>query len=137
MGLVQAEITLKNLYDEEFARQGYIKPEDIRTATVTAIVDTGSMYLVISEDLRQKLGLKVVEDRTANIANGQKIKSHITDSVEIKWKNRRTTLPAMVIPGAEKILLGFLALEAMDLMVNPVTQEVVGVHGDEIEYLAL
>jgi hypothetical protein len=41
----------------------------------------------------------------------------------------------MVIPGAEVVLLGALALEGMDLMVNPTTQEVVGVHGDEIEYI--
>ena len=52
------------------------------------------------------------------------------------WKNRDTVLPAMVIPGAEVVLLGAIALEGMDLMVNPVTQEVVGVHGDEVEYIA-
>ena len=43
----------------------------------------------------------------------------------------------MIIPGAKKVLFGALPMEAMDLMVNPVTQEVVGVHGDKEEFFAL
>ena len=51
--------------------------------------------------------------------------------------NRGTTVHAMIIPGAKKVLFGALPMEAMDLMVNPVTQEVVGVHGDKEEFFAL
>jgi clan AA aspartic protease len=137
MGMVYTEITLKNISDEVLARGGYIKPEEIRTATVTAIADTGSMYLVITEELRQQLGLEIKGEKMANIANGQQIKSKITDAVEILWKDRFVFIPAMVIPGAKKILLGAMALEGMDLMVNPITQEVVGAHGDVEEVLAL
>jgi hypothetical protein len=61
----------------------------------------------------------------------------ITDAVEVQWKNRFTILPALVIPGARKILMGAIVLEGMDLMVNPVTQEVVGAHGDEEVVLVL
>ena len=43
----------------------------------------------------------------------------------------------MVIPGAESVLLGAIALEGMDLMVNPVDGELVGVHGETEEYPAL
>ena len=43
----------------------------------------------------------------------------------------------MVIPGAEAVLLGAIALEGMDLMVNPVTRELAGAHGDTEEYMAL
>ena len=48
MGMVQAEITLTNLYDSNLARGGYLKSEEIRTETVTAVADTGSMYLAIT-----------------------------------------------------------------------------------------
>jgi len=137
MGIVHTEITLKNLYDNKDAQRGHIKPEDVRTETVTAIADTGSMYLVITEELRQKLGLDIKEERTAHIANGQQVNCQITDSVEVHWKDRETAVPAMVIPGAKKILFGALPMEAMDLIVNPVTQEVVGAHGDRVEFLAL
>ena len=53
------------------------------------------------------------------------------------WKDRRTAVPAMVIPGAKKVLLGALALEAMDLIINPKNQELTGAHGERTEFLAL
>jgi len=79
----------------------------------------------------------VQEERDAHIANGQYIRCQVTEGVEVRWKNRETIVPAMVIPGAQKILFGAIPMEAMDLMVNPVTQEVVGVHGDEVLFYAL
>ncbi|MDR1836539.1 MAG: retroviral-like aspartic protease family protein [Treponema sp.] len=137
MGTVYAEITLKNSYEEGKALEGLIKSEEVRTATVTAIVDTGAMSLVITEDLRQKLGLSIRGEKPVLIANGQRVLSKVTETVEIHWKNRFTTLPAVVIPGAAAVLLGAIPLEDMDLIVNPVTQELVGAHGDIAETLAL
>jgi len=137
MGMVYTEITLKNLSDIALASRGYVKPEEVRIETVTAVADTGSMYLVITEELRQKLGLDIVKERTVNIANGQQIIGYITDAVEVRWKNRFTTVQALVIPGAQEVLFGVIPMGAMDLMVNPVTQEVVGVHGDKEEFYVL
>jgi clan AA aspartic protease len=137
MGMVQTVITLKNYSDEILVHEGQKKPEDIRTATVTAIVDTGSMYMVIPEALSQQLGLIATGERTAHIANGQRINCKLIKAVEVQWKNRNTVVPAIIIPGSEKILLGAIALEGMDLMVNPVDQEVVGVHGDREEFLVV
>ena len=137
MGTVSAEITLKNTFDVGAALEGLIKPEEIRTATVTAIVDTGAMYVVINEDLQQKLGLTKAEDGTAHIANGETIKCEITHPVDVHWKNRHTTVRTMVLPGSKKVLLGALALEAMDLVISPKKQELVGAHGDQAEFLAL
>jgi len=135
MGMTYAEITLRNVADQVFAQKGSIDEKDIRTVTVTAVVDTGSMNLVITEDVFQKLGLSVVGEKVARIANGQRVTGKVTEPVEIRWKDRFWTVNSLVIPGAEKILLGAIPLEGMDLMVNPVTQELVGVHGDEIEYI--
>ena len=137
MGIVHTDITLRNLYDDNLARGGVIKPEEVRTETVTAIADTGSMYLVITEELREKLGLEITDERPAHIANGQRITCQITEGVEVHWKNRNTVVHAMIIPGAKKVLFGAIPMEAMDLMVNPVTQEVSGVHGDSEEFYAL
>jgi clan AA aspartic protease len=126
MGTVYAEITLKN-----------VKNESIAPETVTAVVDTGAMSLVITEELRQKLGLAVAGEKFVRTANGQRVSCNLTDPVEIRWKNRISFLSALVIPGAETILLGAIPLEDMDLIVNPVTQELVGAHGDIVELLAL
>ena len=137
MGTVHAEITFKNVRDEVFAKEGFIRAGDIRTAAVTAVVDTGSMYMVITEELRQKLGLEIKGETIARIASGERIISKLTEAVEVQWKDRDIILQTLVIPGAKNVLLGALALEAMDLMVNPVTQELIGVHGDQVEILAL
>jgi len=137
MGMVSAEITLKNTFDVGAAERGYIKPEEVRTVTVTAVVDTGAMFVVINEDLRQKLGLTKVEDGTAHIANGESVKCEITHPVDVHWKDRQTSVRTIVMPGAKKVLLGALALEAMDLVIDPKKQEIVGAHGDRVEFLAL
>jgi clan AA aspartic protease len=135
--MVQTETTLKNYGDEKLDQEGQKKPEDIRTATVTAVVDTGSMYMVIPEALSQQLGLIATGERIAHIANGQRINCKSVEAVKVQWKNRNTVVPAIIIPGSEKILLGAIALEGMDLMVNTVDQEVVGVHGDREEFLVV
>ena len=137
MGTVHADITLKNAADNANYERGLIKEEDVRSVTVSAVVDTGAMSLVISEELRQKLGLNVKGEKMALVANGQRVLCKVTEAVEIRWKNRYSSIPAVVIPGAAKVLLGVIPLEDMDLIVNPVTQELVGAHGDVIECLVL
>ena len=51
--------------------------------------------------------------------------------MEIYWKNRSAVERAIVVPGAPVALLGVTPLEVMDLMVDPVSLELKGVHGDE------
>ena len=131
MGMVKTEITLKNARDEGNAQDGLIKTEAVRSVTVTAVADTGAMYPVINEDLCQKLGLAYGEERIVHIADGQSIRCKTTEAVDVYWKDRNFPCPAVVIPGSKYVLLGAIALEGMDLIVNPVTQEVVGAHGDE------
>jgi len=130
MGTTYAEITLKNSRDAGNAREGLIEENEVRSLTVQAVVDTGAITLVINEELQQKLGLTVINKKFAYVANGQRVPYDETEPVDIMWKNRNASVNAAVIPGARTVLLGAIPLEAMDLMVNPVTQELVGAHGD-------
>jgi clan AA aspartic protease len=137
MGTTYAEITIKNSLDAGKARERLIEEGDVRSVTVQAVVDTGAMSLVINEELQQKLGLKVMRVRSALVANGQRVTCNETEPVEICWKDRGASVNAAVIPGAKLVLMGAIPLEHMDLMVNPVTQELVGAHGDLVETFAL
>ena len=137
MGMIQTEITLKNATDESKAREGLIREQEIRSITLTAVVDTGAASLVIGEELREKLGLCIVEERSVKLADGRQTACKLTETVEVHWKNRHWPCAAMVIPNAETVLLGAIPLEGMDLMINPKTQELVGVHGDTVEYMVL
>ena len=135
MGITFAEIALKNVKDGGKARDGYISEEDIRSVDVRAVVDTGAMSLILTEDAFHKLGLSAIGEKYSKTANGQRIKCQITEVVEINWKDRFWTVNALVLPGAESVLLGAIPLEGLDLMVNPATQELVGIHGDEVLYM--
>jgi clan AA aspartic protease len=132
MGTFKEEITLANAFDQGNAKRGFIKESEIRTLKVEAMPDTGAWTLVINEEIRQKLGLEIQETSRSSLANGQSEIYDVTEGVEIRWKDRYTVHPAVVVPNAKYILLGALPLEAMDLMVDPVHQKLVGVHGDEV-----
>jgi len=135
IGMIQTEITLRNVVDEGEAKKGLIEEKDIRSVTVTAVVDTGAASLVISENLRERLGLRIVEERSVKLADGRRTACKLTEAVEVHWKDRHWPCAAVVIPNAETVLLGAIPLEGMDLMINPKTQELVGVHGDTVEYM--
>jgi predicted aspartyl protease len=131
MSVFKEEITLANARDVGNARDGLIPDTKIRKITVGAMPDTGAWTLVINEDTRQKLGLAVEETSESALADGATDTYGVTEGVKIRWKNRSTVLPAVVVPDAKDILLGALPLEAMDLMVDPVHEQLVGVHGVE------
>ena len=131
MSLVQTEITLKNAMDVGKEREGLIEEHEVRQITVPALVDTGAWTLVINESTREKLGLELLGTESGTLADGTKDEYNLAGPLEVRWKNRRTTCEALVLPEAEDILLGAIPLEAMDLTVNP-RRELVGVHGDQI-----
>ena len=132
MGLVYAEITLKNSVDVVKAAEGTIATEEIRQITVQSMVDTGAWTLVINEATREKLGLRFTRTHRGKLADGTRIDYQFAGPVDIDWKNRGTTCEAIVLPEADEILLGAIPLEAMDLMIHPNAGELVGVHGDEV-----
>ena len=132
MGLVYAEITLKNALDVGNAGVGIIKEQDIRQIAVSALVDTGAWTLVINEAVREKLGLRILGTDSGTLANGAKSIYNVAGPLEIGWKNRRTVCDALVLPDGDDVLLGAIPLEAMDLTVNPRGEELVGAHGDQM-----
>jgi predicted aspartyl protease len=130
MGEVVEKITLVNVRDAANARSGYIKESAVRKVTVNAIIDTGAGPLVITEAMRQKLGLEIEEDTSVSLAGGVKQKCARSELVDIHWNDRYTSSRPIVLPNGE-ILLGVIPLEDMDLMVNPVERCLVGAHGEE------
>jgi len=135
MGLVHTEIVLKNAWDITNARHGIIAESEIRQTNVTAMVDTGAATLVINEAIRQQLGLAVEDTYKAELADGSVQTYSLTESVQIQWKDRKAACQAVVVPNANDVLLGAIPLEAMDLIINPLKQELTGAHGDTVVYM--
>jgi clan AA aspartic protease len=132
MGIVYSEITLKNAFDVGKAREGIIPEGQVRTITVKALADTGAGTIVISEKIRQELGLAIKSLRESTLADGSKEVYQVTEPVDVHWQDRETSCRAIVIPGADTILLGAIPLEDMDLIVDPKRQQLVGAHGDKV-----
>jgi predicted aspartyl protease len=131
MGEVVEKVTLINAIDAGNARRGIIKEADVRQLIVDAVVDTGAGPLVITEALRQKLGLEIEKDDSVHLAGGVKQKCTRAEAVDIRWKDRFALSRPIVLPEGEETLLGVIPLEEMDLKVNPINRCLEGAHGDE------
>ena len=66
------------------------------------------------------------------LADGTKASYKLAGPLEISWKDRSVICEAVVVPNAEENLLGAIPLEAMDLIINPRGEELIGAHGDQI-----
>jgi len=135
MGLVKTKITLKNVKDIFKVEIGLLPEHKVRQMTETVLVDTGAWTLVINETTREKLGLDYTGKSPGTLADGKKSKYNMAGPVEVLWKDRHVICEAVVLPEAKDILLGAIPLEAMDLIVNPGKQEVVGAHGDQMMHI--
>ncbi len=125
MGLVYAEIEIINGGDLVLVRRGFMDQDEIKRMWVTALVDTGSYMLAINENIQEQLQLPVVEKRKAQMADGSIVTCNVVAPVEIKFKNRRCSCSAMVLPGDSEVLLGAIPLEDMDVLIHPLRQELI------------
>jgi hypothetical protein len=98
-------ITLKNAGDEIEARRGFINESKIRQITTFTTAENRSQVLFISEDVRRKLGLKVLGEREIRMANGESKTCTVTDLVAVHRKNGNTFMPAMVFSEVKGVLL--------------------------------
>ena len=137
MGMVSTEITLKNIADVFRAEDGHLKKEDIRQAVITAEVDTEIMQLVITGELREKLGLAEKGEEAAITVGGREIICKKTEAVEIYWKNRSVVLNALAAPGLDRVVLGSFPLQCMRLAVDPDAGEVIGIFGENDDLLVM
>jgi predicted aspartyl protease len=130
MGEVVEKITLVNVGDATMVRRGIIKESAVRKLTVDAVIDTGAGPLVITEAMRQMLGLEIEKEESVNLAGDVPQKCTVAEVVRIIWKDRWTHSNPTVLPTGHETLLGVIPLEDMDLIVDPVDQKLVGKHGD-------
>jgi clan AA aspartic protease len=125
MGLIYAEIELINGEDLVLARRNFIGEDEIKSMRVNMLVDTESVYMCINENIQEQLQLPVLEQRKGQLANGHIVEYDVVGPLEVKFKNRRCSVNAMVLPGDNEPLLGAIPLEDMDVLVHPYRQELI------------
>ncbi len=71
------------------------------------------------------MGLRVVDSAQAELADGSIKQVDIVGPVEIRFKNRRCSVDAAVMPGNAEVLLGTIPMEDMDVVILPKEQKLV------------
>jgi clan AA aspartic protease len=112
MGLVYAEITLKNPRDSS-----------LRAMNVKALVDSGAHWLCIPEHVSNQLGLEALEKREVTLADGKKIMAPYVGPLQISFENRNSFTGAMVF--GNEVLLGAIPMEDMDVLIAPLERKLV------------
>jgi len=125
MGLVYAAITLINGEDLILAKRNIIGEDEIKQMTVNMLVDSGAYMMAINETIQEQLQLPLKEKRKAQMANGNVEEYEVVGPIEVKFKNRRCTIDAMVLPGDSEPLLGSIPMEDMDVLIHPLRQELI------------
>ncbi len=125
MGEVKVEVELENAVDRELFRRHYIQESEIRTARVHVLVDTGSVMLVLPQDLAEALGLREEGKAIVTYADERREERPVAGIVTVRVGNRSTNVNCVVGPPGSEPLMGQIVLEALDLLVDPVQQKLV------------
>lgn len=125
MGLVYADIEVINGEDITLAKRHFIGEEEIRRMHIKVLADSGSYMMCINETIQEQLGLTVIEKRKAQLANGSIEEYEVVGPIEVKFKNRRCMVDAMVLKGDNEPLLGAIPMEDMDVLIHPQRQELI------------
>ena len=81
--------------------------------------------LTIGEELRELLGLPILETRKASLANGEVVEVNVAGPIEIRFENRRVNTDAYVLPECSEVLLGVIPMEEMDVLIDPLRQKLI------------
>jgi clan AA aspartic protease len=109
VGIVYADITLTN---------PYLK----KSVAVRVMVDTGATHMIVTADIARELGFDLEETSTYSltVADTRRVRVPRIQPVEIRFHDRTFMTEAAVL--GDECLMGVLALEAMDLVVDPKLQ---------------
>lgn len=129
MGLVYADITLINGEDLILAKRHIIGEEEVKQMTVSMLADSGAYMMAINENIQEQLQLPFIQKRKAQMANGTIEEYDVVGPLEVRFKNRRCMVDAMVLRGDNEPLLGAIPMEDMDVLIHPLRQELI-VHPD-------
>jgi hypothetical protein len=125
MGLVYADVILKNGEDLIDLRRKMIKPSKVRSIKLKILVVSGAIMLAINETIKAQLGLVTTGTDFAQLADGSAMELDVVGPIEVNFENRQALVEAFVLPGESEPLLGAIPMEAMDVLIDPRRQELV------------
>jgi clan AA aspartic protease len=126
MGYVYAEIDLTSEDDLALARHGGLRDDQVRTVRVRALVDSGAWDLTISEDIRQQLGLPLVGKDWVKLADETMLEIDLAGPIHLRFETQVILVhKAIVMPKTSEVLLGALAMQGLDVYIDPKSERLV------------
>lgn len=125
MGLVYADIELVRGADLILVEEGYLNQDQVRKIYVRAMVDSGATMLAIPEFVKKQLDLRRVREIEAEMADGSSSTFEVVAPVGVRFENRDVLVEALVIPNSNKVLLGAIPMEGMDVLIDPKCERLV------------
>jgi len=125
VGRISVEIELANYGDLTLADRGMLPPDQVRRETIQGVVDSGATKLVLPQAVVKRLGLPLGDPIQVRYADGRSVQRAGADGVYVQLLGRHGTFTAIVEPRRKTALLGAIALEDLDLLVDCTAQRVV------------
>ncbi len=118
------KIQIANNVDIVRAECGDIPANEVRRTEIDGIVDTGAAQLVLPGKVAEQLGFEEAWHATVRYADGHSQRRPVVKNVWLRLCDRESVFSAVVEPNRETALIGAIVLEALDLIVDCVTQQV-------------
>ncbi|UBF23831.1 retroviral-like aspartic protease family protein [Kovacikia minuta CCNUW1] len=119
MGITYAELELVNSDDLALVARGYLSEDQVRKLKVSALVDSGASMLSIPQSICNQLGLRILGEGDAELADGSIVQLDVAGPIEVRFQNRRTTVEALVVANETDVLLGAIPMGGMDVLLDP------------------
>jgi predicted aspartyl protease len=133
MGRVVVTAKMENAGDLLLVQQGTLSASQVRSVEVIdALVDTGATFLGIPRRLIAQLGLLRGGTRQARTVTGI-VTLQLYQAVRLTIQGRDCSCDVMELADDLRALIGQLPLEALDYVVDPSSQRLIGnpAHGGE------
>jgi predicted aspartyl protease len=133
MGKVIVPATIENLNDLLQVKQGSLSPDAVRRVDIPdALVDTGATFLSMPLRLIRQLGLIQFRARKAKTSGGV-VEFGMYSIARLVVQGRECHVEVAELADDCPVLIGQIPLEALDFVVDPIGQRLMGnpAHGGE------
>jgi clan AA aspartic protease len=107
VGIVYADVELLNPRDRT-----------LPPIKVSALADTGSMNMCISEELTERLKLETLYEQEVILADGTRRKCRYVGPLQVRISDTRQTFVGAYVMG-DAVILGAIPMEDLDVIVDP------------------
>ena len=118
MGRISLDVKLLNAQDIICAEYGLLRPEEIRQSTVRGVVNTRRLRLAIPATVAEQLGLPETDEVEVRYPDGRTATRKIVENIRMELLGREFTFNAIVEPNRNTAVIGRIALDMLDFVVD-------------------